>query len=102
MRAFKEFLTRVADNGSTPIVLAGQVSPVLEAELDPSVPRAFDAFVVSLAMMPSVRVVREGLPVHTAADYSPGDYMHVSDDARLAYTKALLELLRRDFGLCTK
>jgi hypothetical protein len=102
MRAFGEFLERVVSHGATPIVLVGQVSPVLQARLAPAVEPAFDAFVQKLGTIPGVRVVHDGLVVHRANDYAPGDYMHVTDDARMAYTKSLVKVLQRDFGMCTQ
>ncbi len=96
---FIRFLSLQVERGATPLILVGQVNPILEARLDSAMRSDFRAYVDELAELHPAGLVRnEELPRHTPGDYVPDDLMHINHETRLKFTERLAELLEERVG----
>ena len=70
---------------ATPLILVGQVNPILEARLDSAMRSEFRAYVDELEeLYPESLVRSEELPRHSPDNYFPDDRMHINHQARTA------------------
>lgn len=98
-REFLGFLEQQVARGVTPLILVGQVNPILEAKLDSAMRRDFASYVDELARLYPDSVVRsEDLPRHAPEDYFPSDLMHINHEARLMFAERLVSLLEERLG----
>ena len=98
-REFQHFLDHEIARGSTPVILIGQVNPVLEEQIDKAVRQDFAAYVEQIARRyPDSIVLNDLLPRHTAEQYAAADLMHLNQEARLAFTDWLADVLSQRFG----
>ena len=96
---FIRFLSQQVERGATPLILVGQVNPILEARLDSSMRSYVRAYVDELAeLYPEGLARNEELPRHRPDNYFPDDLMHINHEARLEFTARLAELLEERVG----
>ncbi|MGE4003102.1 MAG: hypothetical protein AB7I48_23175, partial [Planctomycetaceae bacterium] len=96
-RALERFLVQAARDGTEVVLIAGQINPLVSRRLDPEIRSDFLAYLKSLpARYSNVTCLAEELPSHPQSEYE--DLMHITEEAQLAYTAKLADLLEQRFG----